>query len=410
MRKISLFIACLSLVAFSAPEAQAASPKAGASCTNLNQTFKAKSANLICLKSGRKLIWRVKSAPATTNPGGATSGSKFITPLAPAGSNPITWTNIEARFSEISEITWKSAQETIVANSGGQNNSSVKVIYAPNTATSHYSGFENYLKTGIRLWNRFQLPPNVTFLVFSYDEIPWAEGTINKILADSGMQKNDALAQAKNLAHAPYGGPDCGGANAGMVSDTQAIGVFALCARNEGSDPYYQGSLQIHEFTHQMQGAQFIKTNLNNQQILPCWISEGLAHVGGISAGTSNFNDYLRVRNLQVSHPQLNVAGGHSSDEFPLSSMTYEYLKKYYAESAPPGCFELPSYSLGYSAGFLTTEALAAIGGVESTLLLYTRTGKGETFEAAFKNIYGIDWKSAQDILAKVISKEFKAL
>jgi hypothetical protein len=156
-----------------------------------------------------------------------------------------------------------------------------------------------------------------------------------------------------------------------------------------------------------MQSAQFVGTNLNSQQVLPCWISEGLAHAAGLTAGTHSLDDYLQVRRLQASHPVLNVAGGHSSAPVDRSTMTFTFLTTYYSESSPPGCFSLPSYSLGYSAGFLTTEALAAIGGIESTLLLYSRTASGESFEEAFKNIYGITWNEASGILAKVVSEEF---
>jgi hypothetical protein len=53
------------------------------------------------------------------------------------------------------------------------------------------------------MWNRFKLPKHSTFLVYSYDEIPWAKTTIAKILTDSGMSNNNAQATAENLSHAP---------------------------------------------------------------------------------------------------------------------------------------------------------------------------------------------------------------
>lgn len=368
--------------------------------TYLDKTF-------TCIKSGKKLIW--DRGIVTINLPTSQQNKSYLIPLSPSGTNPITWENIEKRINEISSVAWQSTQDTLKANESSRINNSTKVIYAPLTSVSHYSGFEDYLRIGIKLWNRFILPPNSTFLVYSYDEIPWAKNTIRKILSDSGMNGNQALQTAINLANAPYGGPDCGGANAGMITESQAIGVFGLCARNEGIDPYYNGPLQIHEFTHQIQGAQFIGSKLNTQQILPCWISEGLAHAAGLSAGTNNLNAYLEVRKLQASHPILNVAGGHSSTQIEASKIDYDFLKKFYAESSPPTCFTLPSYSLGYSIGFLTTEVLASIGGIESTLLLYSRTANGEIFEDSFKKIYGISWANAQDILAKVIAKEFLA-
>jgi len=335
---------------------------------------------------------------------------KLIIPSLAKNSSGITWENIESRASEIAGAVWQSTQEALKENSKSNVTTSIKVLYAPQTATSHYSGFEGYLQTGIQLWNRFFLPPEATFLVYSYEEIPWARETIKKVLTDSGMSEPQALATATNLAKAPYGNPDCGGANAGMITYTQAIGVFGLCARNEGTDPYYDGPLQIHEFTHLLQGSQFAATKLNNQQTLPCWISEGLAHAGGLSAGTKTLDAYLVVRKRQASQPRLGVAGGLAEGNLDFSSVNSNFMKKFYAESSPPGCFALPSYALGYSLGFLTTEALAAVGGIESTLLLYTRTANGETFEEAFKNIYGIEWIAAQDILAKVVAKEFALL
>ena len=267
--------------------------------------------------------------PTPTSAGRTTT---FITPLAPLGPDPITWGNIESRASEISSVAWQGTQDTLKANSKNGRITSIKVIYAPLTSSSHYSGFENYLRVAVQLWNRFTLPPNSTFLVYSYDEIPWAKSTITKILTDSGMDQNQASQTGDHLSHAPYGGPDCGGANAGMISETQAIGVFGLCARNEGTDPYYDGPLEMHEFTHQIQGAQYIGSKLNSQQILPCWISEGLAHAAGLSAGTNTLDGYLQVRKIQASHPVLNVAGGHSSTPLDSSQITIDFIKNFYAE------------------------------------------------------------------------------
>jgi hypothetical protein len=383
----------------------------GSSCKTLNQKIN-QSGNLYqCIKSGQKLVWSKSATSPSPSPAPtkSTKQSSFITPLAPANTSPITWQNIENRVTDISAVAWQSTQDTLKANNSASQKSTIKVIYAPLTANSHYAGFEDYLRTGIQLWSRFILPPHSTFLVYSFDEIPWAKSAITKVLVDSGMNSKSAAQEGENLSHAPYGGPECGGANAGMMSTTEAIGVFGLCARNEGTDPYYVGPLQIHEFTHQVQGAQYLPSFFKSQTILPCWISEGLAHAGGLSAGTKTLRDYLVVRQRAASHPVLNVAGGHSASEVDPSLVTVDFVKKFYNESAPPGCFQVPEYSLGYSLGLLTTEALSSIGGIESTMLLYSRTAKGETFEQAFKNIYGINWSEASTILSRVIPKEFSA-
>jgi len=65
-------------------------------------------------------------------------------------------------------------------------------------------------------------------------------------------------------------------------------------------------------------------------------------------------------------------------------------------------------YALGYSLGYIATQGLAAIAGVESTMNLFTRIGyKDIPFEEAFEGIYGITWEEAVPILAALISKEY---
>ena len=69
-----------------------------------------------------------------------------------------------------------------------------------------------------------------------------------------------------------------------------------------------------------------------------------------------------------------------------------------------------PNYRLGYTSGYLTVGALSAIGGSESSMNLYKRTGSGETFEQAFMHVYGISWNEAKPILAEVVASMFEII
>ena len=66
-------------VALTAGSALAASPKAGGSCTKAGQTAKAGKTNLVCSKSGKKLVWTAaKSGGTSTTSGSSSSGGLSV--------------------------------------------------------------------------------------------------------------------------------------------------------------------------------------------------------------------------------------------------------------------------------------------------------------------------------------------
>jgi len=84
--------------------------------------------------------------------------------------------------------------------------------------------------------------------------------------------------------------------------------------------------------------------------------------------------------------------------------VTYEFALNYLKDSFGLQCNSGLYYGLSYSLGYLATEALAAIGGVESPLALFTLMGKyDKTWEEAFLEVYRIPWTEAESILAEYI-------
>ena len=61
------------------------------------------------------------------------------------------------------------------------------------------------------------------------------------------------------------------------------------------------------------------------------------------------------------------------------------------------------NYALGMSLGFLTVEALSAIGGSDSSMNLY-KLMTSNTFREAFELTYGSPWDEAKHIIASVVS------
>ena len=73
-------------------------------------------------------------------------------------------------------------------------------------------------------------------------------------------------------------------------------------------------------------------------------------------------------------------------------------------KSAPAGI-----YLMGYTIGALVVEALSAIAGPQGAMAVVTLLGRGQTYEQAFKSVYGISWAEAAPILAKVVAAEYAA-
>ena len=159
------------------------------------------------------------------------------------------------------------------------------------------------------------------------------------------------------------------------------------------------GEIQIHEFTHSVSFFQLKPNRGNYYNLTPDWFAEGHATVAGKLGGSTSFEQYAASR-IQVSRgtrPQSDI-----QDYRPENILRfYESFSKY------PEVSTIQRFYL-YTLGWSTTEALAAIGGIDSLMNLFLETVNGSTFKQAFKKTYGIDWDTAAPILAEVVSKQFR--
>jgi hypothetical protein len=95
----------------------------------------------------------------------------------------------------------------------------------------------------------------------------------------------------------------------------------------------------------------------------------------------------------------------------PDPHWTTKNVLKYLNETSVPGkCQTKNSFALSYSLGFLTIEALTAIGGPGSHMAMVQNIANGDNLNQAFKKSYGISWTNAKTILAKIVAKEIMAI
>ena len=303
----------------------------------------------------------------------------------------ITINNLKEQSANIPKIAWDDSQR-LLQSTRGKGTLPLDVMVGPTTEL-YFDDSESAFQQAIDFWSPYKMPKKYIAMLYSFDDLQWAKDVIV------------GLGYRADRAEAPCRDGKCTGANSGLQPDAETglgtLGVHAPDAR----DAYRYGPLQVHEFTHTAVASQWINLARNPQESAnqsgPCWMNEGLAHFAGLSVNLATYDAYLDMRQDQVKARHQRPPGEDYSKEWILT---------FYDDSYPPQCIGRQDYVLGYSIGYLTTEALSAIAGSYSAMDLYTYLSLGKTFDEAFEIIYGISWDESKVILADYVSATIQSM
>ena len=403
-RKRHLGLAIVLILTIATP-LHAAAPKAGAKCNKMGKTATAAGKKFTCVKSGKKLVWNkgvlikkpLPVATPTPSPTPSPSPEPTSTPTPSATATPtptptptpkdLTFSNILENVDEIA-LNVFSQYEKLMSTSF-QSTTKVTLINGPNTIPITHNPTAAF-QTASKIFQNFKQPEEVFAIYYSYKDREWAK---QQLAAKAGniIANFQFSYSCLNVA--------CTGASANITLDWNAIShygrpEFANLLRSRQLD----GELEIHEHIHSISAFQLKPRNANYYNLVPDWFAEGYPTVAGKLGATTTFAQYSlkRFETIVSMPPQADIKDYRpenilrfyeSFSKFPeVSNFQRDYL-----------------YTLGWS----TTEALAAIGGIDSTMNLYLETVNGLTFKQAFKKIYGIEWDAAAPVLAEVVSKQY---
>jgi len=302
---------------------------------------------------------------------------------------PITFENLKSRLEDIPHVAWTNAHQLIKSNRASSTSlPDLEILVGPNT-NLYFDDNKGAFADAMTLWANVKRPTRYFAFFYSFEDKSWAEQEYRKLpFYKPGMEI---------LIAGPCDAKKCTGANSGIADfSSVGVGVFGVHGP-DAKDPYRRGPLQIHEYTHAVQMAPWIGKDhpgSEQQKISPCWLTEGQAHFAGISAGTSSFEKYKQIRKQQVQ--------SHNVDSFTEYSPAT--ILDFYNSDIPDQCLRRPNYRLGYTLGFLTVEALSAIGGIESSMIVYQRAASGQSFNQAFQDVYGVAWDDVKPVLAEVVA------
>jgi len=336
-------------------------------------------------------------------------------PVKPVGD--ITFANIEQRIADIPKAAYTSLQSVVSANP--QPKGPVTLLQGPNTKLP----IDAKVAFGkiAKLWSGFRQPVTYNALVYNFKDKAWAlaaDAKVPVVAANGGAKGRSSMSGVINECAAD----NCGRGNSG-ISDAKGNGYGQFQIMESQWDPNgwpSQGSVFGHEYTHSVQAAQFLgnanvgkpvsqdraKYGLDNspsglfQGVLPCWMTEGMAQFNGPAAVAPTFDFYMKWRGSQAMAKEVPQFKDYSAKS----------LQNFFLSGTPPKCLPpAPVYEMGRTTGALAIEALAAIAGPQASMAVVTLMGRGQSYETAFKNVYGISWAEAAPIIARVVAAEYAA-
>jgi hypothetical protein len=417
MKKLTPLVLVASLIAIPpAPIAQAA-VKAGATCTKAGTTSTVSGIKYTCIKSGKKLVWNkgVKvvapkpSATPTASPTPVATPTSTPTPTpTPTPSTttipiaPSTFNNLQSRIDGIIYGAWLKVSEKINASQTALG--TVKILVGPNTIEDDVNSLAS-LNLASRLFEGFTQVKNVYIIKFSKTDVDWAQKQYD-LLRPNNYNPNAALNQCARSN-------GCTGAQAGINSDGAGIIIMGQGGSSfgqptvDGRSGAQIGVVAAHEYVHNIQAINApCRGGRGCYDNIPRWLHEGGAEFFSTAARLSgNFEDFLKFRNYVLENQYSNSS----------SIYTSEYLNLY----LNPNPIFLPDQDNWaywskydnrelYALGFMVSEILVNIKGIDSYMKLYQDVGAGKSFVESFQGIYGLSWAAACPLIADAMAAQIK--
>jgi hypothetical protein len=370
MKRVTFTLVLALVLSLQLNASATAATKAGAVCAKVNSTKVVSGLKLTCVKSGKKLLWKAVA----------------VEPAAPT-----TFENLLANYKGIPAAAWKSTQANIASNT--LETPPLEILLGPNTKMPYEKSIvEVALKKLTGIFKNFAQPPKQTTLFYNYKDLKWATDSLSTF-RNPFRVTNTYADQAIEHCPTEY---FCRGSFGNYAEGTGLIITSVALPEGQWIDYFdLSGALDIHEFTHTIQKAQFLEAKKNTHNGYPHWFSEGQPQVAAFTGANNTLAAYKEMR-LKVMDVPAKGLGGYSPEDI---SRFYKLQSEDVRDTA--------TSDLKYTIGYITVEALTALKGIDSTMNLVKAVAAGDTYEQAFKKIYGVEWSYAEPILAQVVSKQF---
>ena len=381
-----------------------ATVKAGGVCKKVQQVRVVGNVSLKCVKVGKRFIWReVRTTPVVVpaievtpspspSPSSSPSPTPEPTPAKPTRFLPTSFEDLYEKRSEVPYAAWSKISETMASSPSRKAN--LEVLVGPNTKPQ-FNDYQGAVDLLAKALPQRDLPPRTIAILFNFQDLDWAERTFReKLTADEWNTFNrierdgfirDNCESAKSV---------CNGARqqsvpSGLSVIAQGVGPINI------SDPaalprLTTGMLEIHEYFHGIQRVQNLNKPLGSDDWPPAWFREGPANwIQNAVVNHKDFEEYNKFARISCDSDCRGMSEARIVDYLTLAK----------GESTPPGATRWTQYSLGSA----IAEVLVAVKGPDSLVAMYEVMATQIGFQAAFKKVYGIEWKEAIPIIARTV-------
>jgi hypothetical protein len=378
-------VVVLASLSLTTPGLAATPPKVGSTCTKLNQVLAVTGSKFTCVRSGKKLVWKVSKSPVPVS-----GESKQL--LAPT-----SFKNLVQNQAGISLTTWQKIHSEIVKNSDIPNN--VEIVVGPHTIPDDPDPMLRIVEVR-KLFSSFKIAKNVTIINGSYIDKGWSQDKLSTLCPQNQCGydiSNEIAKQCNGDGQTCFGG-------VGFTNSVNGDGIIFIGAANStfSSDYYHKGPIEAHEFTHVIQKSQFTG-KLGSLGFIPRWLVEGQAELNAVDFG---FGESFEIAKSWRSKRVVALFKNQTS-------YSAEWIQTFLnppTDSTSPELLwsKWDGYSTDqlYSMGLLATEALIAISNPSTPMQLFTEVAGGVSFQVAFQKIYAISWSDASNLLSQALSAE----
>jgi hypothetical protein len=386
MRKTQIaFIAALFVTSILTPTVAHGATKIGATCTKPNATSTASGVSVKCLKTGSKYTWK-KVASAKTGAKAPTAASEEPVTV------PTSFADLKANRKGISQGAWSKVNKAITTNAAKIG--TFEIFTGPNTKP-YYDDYLKAVTLVSKLFPNMKEPSSNIVVRYKYEDLEWATAKVAELLPKDEIERMNRNEGGRLLSSNCE--PDrstCFGSK--QLTTTTGLNLIlqGVPTSSPGGDSvekqrFFEGMLEAHEYFHSFQRIPLLNKPLEQEDYPPVWFVEGSAE--WVQNAAINGTNYQKYKNF-ISADCRSVCTNLSQADITkiLTESTNSFWPNQY------------DYFLNYTLGSVIIETLVALTNPESIIALHEQIGTKIGFEAAFKNVYGLEWKAAIPILAEV--------
>jgi hypothetical protein len=368
MNKRLLVVAItLGLLATGVAPAHAA-VKAGAKCTSAKAKIVVEGLTYTCVKNGKKLTW-----------------SKGVEPVAPT-----SFADLEQNAKSVPYWAWKKSSQVIAASTAKA--PTLNIFIGPNSVILNDRA-KPAIEMVSRLYPTAKAPASVNLVYYSFKDLAWAQAKLNELSNNESRNVTDGVDRNCRAEL------DCLGASARTTRDGVAILLFGVQNPLPTDSMHTSGTLEAHEYTHNLQQAPSVGTP-SNWALVPRWYTEGGATFSqAASIFYATHNAYRNERDLRTQ------------DLTKGTWLTQAWLEEFINPAGWTDWSPWDKYAgwRVYDVGCAVIEILTALKGPAATMQLIDLVAQGDKYDQAFEKIYGIKWVDAVPIISRTILKEYKS-